>query len=395
MALDYHAISAAAGRGTPLATTDIVSNTNRRDVSEILDLLALSETPFINRIGWGSDSGGTAIEWISENLGTGVVAVTSGASSASTAFSINTIGGMTTAEAGKQLQTGSVFSHYDSGNGELQIGIVATNDGAGEITFETVAGTTTSMTAGDLIYVLGAAANEGSLPRTPMERDRGVQTNNFSILRQDVAITGSEAATDFYAISKEDKHQMLMRLKELQRERERMALYSMTVTRTTTAASIMDGVYGFLYDQGGDNIDTSTTALTESAVNTVVSECWDNGSENLTFFGGIDQTAKFTQWDKNRIRMGPRENKGGGYISYYMTECGVELEIVPMRKVPTNIAFVLDTSKIKLRAKKGRKAIIEKLGKMGDAEDWQIISEFSLEMKGYNLSQHGLFTKLT
>jgi len=36
-----------------------------------------------------------------------------------------------------------------------------------------------------------------------------------------------------------------------------------------------------------------------------------------------------------------------------------------MAKVPTNLAFVLDTSKIKLRAKRGRKAIMEKLGKMG------------------------------
>ena len=34
-------------------------------------------------------------------------------------------------------------------------------------------------------------------------------------------------------------------------------------------------------------------------------------------------------------------------------------------------------------------------GKMGDFERHQLLSEFSLEMKGYNLGQHGLFTRLS
>jgi len=79
----------------------------------------------------------------------------------------------------------------------------------------------------------------------------------------------------------------------------------------------------------------------------------------------------------------------------YLSEVGLEVEIVPMRKVPKNIAFLIDTSKVRLRAKRGRKGIMEKLGKAGDFEDWQIISEFSMEMKGYNLHQHGLWTRLT
>jgi len=88
------------------------------------------------------------------------------------------------------------------------------------------------------------------------------------------------------------------------------------------------------------------------------------------------------------------EGKGGGYINSYLTEAGIVIDIVPMAYVPVNLAFVLDTSKIMLRAKKGRKAIMEKLGKMGDFDDWQILSEFSMEMRGWNLRQHGMFTKL-
>jgi len=399
MAVDYHAIAAGTNRGSAQATTDIVSLTDKRDVSDMLDLLALAETPFINRIGWGSDSGGTSIEWISEDLGPGYVAVGSVAASAGTAFQISTVEGLTTAQAARQLQTGTIMYHYCSTEGEHNIMALVSVGSDGELEFEVLSteatfSEATSMVAGDKIYILGAVANEGSLPRTGNFRDRVVNSNGFTILRQDVQVTGSQKATDMYAIGKEDTHQVMMRLKELTREREKQALFGVKVTpRSVTEASLMDGALGFLVDQGGENISTDTS-LTKAVADKVIGAVWESGGTNLAFFGHKDQCAKFTQWDINRIRMAPREGLGGGQVTMYLSEVGLEVEIVPMRKVPKNIAFVIDTSKVRLRAKNGRKGIMEKLGKAGDFEDWQIISEFSMEMKGYNLHQHGLFTKL-
>jgi len=400
MAVDYHAIAAGTNRGSAQATTDIVSLTDKRDVSDMLDLLAIDYTPFINRIGWGPESGATGIEWISEDLGPGYVTAGSVMASAGTSLQISTCEGLTTAEAARQLQTGTILYHYSSTDGEHSIIALISVGTDGELETEVLSSATgasvsTSTSAGDKLFILGAAANEGSLPRTGNWRSRVVNSNGFSILREDVQITGSQKATDMYAIGREDTHQLRMRLHQLSRDREKQALYGMAVTpRSTTEASLMNGALGFLIGQGGSNIDTSTTSLTEAAVNAVVGACWESGASNLTFFGNLDQTAKFTQWDKGRIRMSQEDRKGGGMISHYLCECNIEIEIVPMRKVPNNIAFVLDTSKIRMRAKKGRKGIMEKLGKAGDFEDWQIISEFSFEMKGYNLHQHGLFTRL-
>jgi len=227
------------------------------------------------------------------------------------------------------------------------------------------------------------------------ERER-LRENYPTILRQDVQITGSMKETDMYAIGGEEMHQIRMRLKEMQRERERMALYGggMSV-RSTTNPTMNKGVFGFLLPSGGTNIDTSTTTLTPSAMNTVVNQCWNYGANSITFFGEINQCAKVTQWDIDRIRMAPRETRGGGNITYWMSEAGIEIEIVPMRQVPTNMAFVVDVSKIQLRAKQNRKALMEKLGKAGDFEDWQIIFEFSMEMKGYDHGQHGMFSRLS
>ena len=92
--------------------------------------------------------------------------------------------------------------------------------------------------------------------------------------------------------------------------------------------------------------------------------------------------------------MAPRDQRGGGHVAYYMSEAGVEIEIVAMPQVPVNFAFLIDTTKVRMRAKKGRKGIMEKLGKMGDFERYQIVSEFTMEMRGYNQGQHGLFTRL-
>ena len=400
MAVDYHAIAAATNRGSAQATTDIVSNTNVRDVSDMLDLLALGDTPFINRVGWGPESGGTQIEWLSEDLGPGYVVVAAAASAAASVV-LTTTEGMTCAEGVKQIQTGTIMYHYSSTDGNMAIYAAVCVHADGSVALEGLstaawASLETSIAASDKLFILGAVANEGSLPRTGKWRSRVVNTNDFSILRQDVQITGSMKSTDMYAINREDLHQIRLRMIEMQREREKLALYSPGVTpRSTTEASVAKGVLGFLIGQGGSNIDTSTTTLTETAVNNVVGACWEAGSMNLAFFGSRQQTGKFTQWDKQRIRMAPRDGRGGGYVSMYMTEINVEIEIVPMRNVPNNIAFILDTSRIRLRAKKGRKAIMEKLGKMGDFDDWQILSEFSLEMKGYNLRQHGLFTALS
>jgi len=397
MALDYHAIAAATDRGSAQATTDIVSLTDKRDVSDMLDLLALADTPFINRIGWGSETGGNSIEWISEDLGPGYVVAGSALASASVVFNITTCEGLTTEEAARQLQTGTILYHYSSTDGEHALLVLVSVGTDGELEFENLTvGTAidnTSMVSGDKLFILGAIANEGSLPRTGNWRSRVVNSNGFSILRQDVQITGSQKATDMYAIGREDTHQIRMRLKELTREREKQALYAAAVTKSTTVAGMMNGALGFLITQAGDNISTETS-LTKSEADKVIGAVWESGGTNLTFFGHKDQCAKFSQWDYNRIRTSVREGLGGGRTTHYLSEVGLEVEIVPMRKVPKNIAFLIDTSKVRLKAKRGRKGIMEKLGKAGDFEDWQIISEFSFEMQGYNLHQHGLWTRL-
>jgi len=382
-----------------MATYGVVSGTERRDVSEVLDLLALSETPFINAVGWGPESNGTVIEWISEDLGPGYVTLGTDMVSAGISICATNTANMTGSAAVKQLHEGTILYVYNSEDARQGIAVV-TSSPVGDIVvvsflhLDTYATGLTSINTGINWYILGNAQNEGSRPGRAKPMARVICTNEFSILRRDVSLTGTMMKTAMYAIGSEDQHQIMMRMKEIQREREKMALYSVYSAKTSLLAGLMNGVFGFLTTQSGTHIDRTTKTLTETAVNNVISYIWEMGGRNLTIFGHISQTAKFTRWDKNRIRMRVNEGVGGGHITSYLTEAGIEVDLVPMGNVPDNLLFSLDTARIKLRAKSGRKALLEKLGKMGDAEDWQILSEFSLEMKGYNLGQHGMFAVL-
>lgn len=393
-------------QGTVRAAPDgIIADTDRRDVSEMLDLLALSDTPFINRIGWGPDCGSVTLEWISEDLGPGYIQNRAALETAITSITVGTTDGATASAMVMQLTRGTVLYNWCSIAGTHNMSVVTSYEStlnyanSATLVVSTLAaggyGAHTTAPIDTKFYILGNIANEGSRPNAGQPRERVVATNPFTILRKDVAITGSMKANDFYAIGREDRHQILMRMKEMQRQREKSALYSGSIARTTAAAGMMNGALGFLTQRSGSHIDKTSHVLTETAFNNVVGAVWDNGGSNLTAFGNKSQIGKFTLWDRNRIRTRVNDRKGGGHITSYLSEVGVEVDLVPMRKTPTNIVFVLDTSKIKMRAKKGRKAILEKLGKMGDFDDWQLLSEFSMEMKGYNLGQHGIFEHLT
>lgn len=391
MAITYHAMSTSQ-----YGTQSITANTDKRDVSDMLDLWAHEETPFLNRLSWGEESGGLTIEWLYEHLGWGYLestgAVASNAASV-TMVEAHTPTASLDSAVKSQLQEGCMLYAYSASDAEHGVIIIESVDSGGTVTFEWLV--TTSLAASTKFYIVGNFANEGSTPRPDISRPRTLLSNNFTILRKDVEITGSQAATDMYAVSNELRHQIRLRLLEMQREREMTVLYSTAQARSTTAAAYMNGLLGFLKGQTGSNIDTTTTSLTETAFNNMVAACAENRGKPKVLVANLKHIRAFTNWDRSRVRTSPDTRIGGSYITHYLSDVGMEIELIWVPMIPVNVAFLLDTNKIKLRAKKGRKLIVEKLGKVGDFEQWQMISEFSMEFRGYNLGQHGMFSALT
>jgi hypothetical protein len=393
MAIAYHAVST----GLYYDTQQITANTDKRDVSQMLDLWAHTDTPFMNRISWGPDSGGMSIEWLSEHLGWGYIENVSTMGSGSVVFvgAYHFPGTTTSISAGVYyaINCGTMLYSWNSGDAADSLMVVESIGASDSITILWVL--TASLAATDKLYVLGETANEGSLPREDTARPRTLLSNNFSILRKDIRITGSMAASDMHAVPEgELRHQLRLRLLEMQRDREMHTLFSATQARSATVASTMNGVLGYLRGQSGSHIDATTTSLTETAFNNLVAACSDNRGNPDIVVGAQSQIRKFTGWDRARVRVEQDRKIGGFHVTKYLTDIGVEVDLIPMRKFPTNTMFVLDSSKIKLRAKKGRKLFVEKLGVRGDMTEYQVISEFSMELRGYNLGYHGYFGAL-
>lgn len=376
---------------------DIGTNTNRRDVSDMLDLWAHKDTPFLNLLSWGPDSGGTAIEWISEHLGYGYIKAASVVASGATSIKIGSSDLTSAGMAVKQLNTGALLFGYSSTDSEVCLLAISAIDTSNTATFAFVTPTTSaalSLDTTDKLYIVANPVNEGSTPRVDRSRIRTQITNNFMILRKDIRITGSMAATDMYAVENELRHQISLRLKEMQLERERSVLLSITQARASTTISYFNGYYGFLEDQTGNHILQTSQDFTESSVNDMAAELYDNGATPNVLVGATSQIRKFTSWDRARVRTTPDSKLGGFHVTHYLTDTGIELRLVPLRKFAPNIAFMTDTSMAKMRAKKGRKLILEKLGIAGDYQEWQVISEFSLELRKYDQGCHGMWSKL-
>lgn len=391
----YHSIVSGA-----YSTQSITASTNKRDVSDLLDLWAHRDTPLLNRIKWGEGSGGLEKEWISEHLGFGYLVCSAAIASNATTFAPNTGGtGLTTAEVIKQVQAGTLLyahvSGVSSGTGEVWMTVtgVASTTSAIDISF--LVTTSEAIAASAKIYIVGHFVNEGSDPFDDTSRGRAILSNKFAILRKDVKITGSQANTDMYAVASEPRHQLAMRLLEMQFERERSILYSYTQTRSTTNAGQMHGVAGFLNGStASDWVDNTTTTLTESTFNDMAAICWENGGTPNVFVANKKQIRLFTDWDDSKVRTKQDARVGGHWITSYLTDIGIEVDLIPLRFAPMNYGFLLDTNLMTLVPKKNRKLIVERLAHVGDYDRWQLLSEYTLELRKYNMGSHGMFMEL-
>jgi hypothetical protein len=382
-------------------TTDFTASTNIRDVSNLLDVWAHEETPLLNRISWGPDSGGTIIEWLTEHRGFGYVQTSAAIASDTSAILITTSGtGLATAEVAKAIQVGTLLYAKTAGSTEYAYFVVTTiNTGAGSLGLSELVTVSGGVAASAKLYIVGHFAPEGSDPMGDTSRKRAIMSNKFAIHMKEVSITGSMLATDMYAVPNNLAHEIKQRLQEMQFERERSVLLSYGQSRSsTTAIGLMNGAFGCIINSGllgTSPYDNTTTTFTESAFNNLVANIVENGGSPKVVVGPYTLMRKFTDWSRDRVRMAPDNKIGGLFIPRYMTDVGKELELLMMPKFPATLVFVLDTDKLKLRAKKGRKLLLKKLGDNGDYEQHMLISEYSMEGRGFEWGQHGVFTALT
>ena len=93
------------------ATTTPTSGTAKPDVSDMLELWAHKETPFLNRLSWGADSSSAdTVDWLTEHLGWRYFETSGAIATNATSLIIASLGTgyLTRAQQSKQIRPGTL-----------------------------------------------------------------------------------------------------------------------------------------------------------------------------------------------------------------------------------------------------------------------------------------------
>ena len=225
-------------------------------------------------MGRGFSSADT-VDWLTEHLGWRYFETSGAIATNATSLIIASLGTgyLTKEEQSKQIRPGTLcwaqgVANSGSASGDNAWFYVTTVGTAGTIDIAMLADQAASIAASAKVYIVGSFANEGSTPDRDTARTRSILSNNLTILRYDIQITGSQAKTGMYAVADELQHQTRLRLLEMQMDRERACLLSATQTKSATVPPLMNGILGLLavpatWSQGVSEgwIDNTTTAL--------------------------------------------------------------------------------------------------------------------------------------
>ena len=399
------AITPASGVET---TWDYTASTDVRDVSEVLDSVYLADTPLMNRLKFGANAKNVKIEWVSDNIGYGYVILSNGGTVASNASAviIGTSGLGAVSLALRQINTGTILKTNNTTatavpqtRGYMLVRNPHAGTGVGSMEVDWMSGTAPSEALSDAttLFILGNAVAEASVPRLDKTRPRSLHSNYTQIFRQDIRMSGTRTSVEMHAVPNELKHQIMLRAKEHKRQLERTYILGHKDAGSSTSTDdtrTMGGILGFMSGQSGSHVSTDTT-LAESSLNGVLAAMFDKGATPNVILTGPKQARAFATFDRARVRVEQDSHVAGFYTNHFMSDLGWDLEILVSRWVPTNFLFVLDTAKVVPRALQGRKYILEKLAKVGDYQNWQLIAELTLEMRGYTEAQHGMYYLLT
>ncbi len=380
-------------------TGDYTASTDVRDVSSMLDAVYIADTPLVNKIGYGSAIKNKVHEWITDEIGGGYLVMCNAAAIASNA-SVMICGTMGYGAASiplRQINTGTILK-YEGASADVGWFVVTDFSYAGSITYCAMTGTTytSDISSVATFFIVGNAVTEGSTPRRDQTRPRSILTNRTQIFRQDIRMTGTRQAIEMYGVPNELRKQIDLRTREYKRQVERSVILGYGDTGDTVAeANTMTGIYHYLSGQSGSHIDQSTTTLTETKINDVAQAIFDKGGEPNTLLLGPKQARVIPTLERARVRVTQDSKVAGFYVTKYMTDLGIEMDILISRWVPKHYTFLLDASKLSIMPLRGRKFILQKLGLVGDYVQYQLISEITLEFRGYTLGQHGMFDSLT
>lgn len=360
------------------------SGTYILSLDPMVSAILLDDADFISTIGFSQDGKPvtqTKHEWDEDSLNpTSLTVAAGGLSTASTVLIIPS------AQQSRVTAGTLLFDQLSGKNEVLQVtgrsGVSATiTRGYGGTSAETHAATATW----DIISHPRPEGMEGPKDESVV---RTRSYNYTQIFSKGVKLTGTALSIEHNGIAKEDTYQIDKRMRELIRELDRTCILGIrsATNHSDTVYGTMGGVMDFIKHASSGNTNSTAETLTPSVLNAMVKQIWDDGgSPDIVLVGGT-QKQKISTFDQEFRRTTLDSRRAGFTVEEFVSDLGINLRVVVDRWVPSDYCFVLDSSKIMIKPLQGRSFFLEKLAKTGDAENWQIIGEYTMEVKNAALA---------
>lgn len=357
------------------------SGTYMLDLSDVLSAILLDDTDFLSEIGIsGEVATQTKHQWDEDSLNATTVLAAGDLSSSGTAIALS-------ASHLSRVTAGTLLKNAASGFTEV---VQVTAVGAASATIVRGYGATsgqavpgTGSTSASTWEIISHPRPQGMTGPKDTSTARTRSYNFTQIFSQGVIVTGTANSIQHNGIGREDMYQIDMRLRELKRELDRTLIMGVRAPNDVAATTYgtMGGVIDFIGFIGAGNVNGTAETLTPAVVNAMAKQVFDDGGMPSILLVGAVQKQKISAFDQEFRRSTLDSRRAGFTVEEFVTDLGVNLRVVVDRWVPTDVAMVLDGSRIKVMPLQGRAFFLEKLAKTGDSENWQIVGEYTAEVR--------------
>jgi hypothetical protein len=356
-------------------------------LDSMVDAILLDDDDFIANIGFGGGDGKpvtqTKHEWDEDALNPVIVAASSSTGQLSTSSSKLYL---LSAQMGR-VTAGTLLK--DQLSGKYEVLQVTARSGISASITRGYGSTSAETHANSAVYDIIANPRPQGMTAPKDESTIRVRSFNYTqIFSKGVQLTGTATAIQHNGISSEDSYQIDNRTRELIRELDRAAIMGIRIGQVSatvygTMGGIMDyikhGYWGATTATG--NTNSTAEALTPSVINAMVKQIFDDGGTPDMILVGGAQKQKISSFDKEYRRSTLDTRRAGFTVEEFVSDLGPVLRVVVDRWVPADFCFVLDTSRIAVKPLQTRSFFLEKLAKTGDFEGWQIVGEYTMEVK--------------
>lgn len=210
----------------------------------------------------------------------------------------------------------------------------------------------TAHTLGDYFEIVYAPKEEGSSADRNKYTDVALAENYTNIVDFYLAVTGSQAETKRLVGGDTLQAQFNECLRQLQNELEGMLLYGALNNGANAGSDSYvrrtKGLDSFLCASGA-NVDYSTKAVTEEALNAQVAAILEDATDPTDRFIIVchPQNARvISTFGSDKVITSPEKTKWGRYIDTFRSDLGVDLDVIWSLNCTKSDLFIIDTSKI-------------------------------------------------